>query len=180
VVERREVLDGEVAWSDDPITGMRVLEGKEQELYQRSSSLFLNHEWKQHFESAQTIGEAQVGERKVYEVKLVSKLGQEVVMGFDADTKLLYTTKFEQVGPTGPMPVETYAEDYREVDGFKFAHRSRLKVASLMEIVQTMEKIEVNPEIDDARFKMPGSDAPVPADPAKQKPVGGPDTAPAP
>lgn len=169
VGQSRAGFDGEVAWSDDPIMGLRTLEGREKELYVRSSSLFLDHEWRDHFSNQRTIGKVVVDGRPIYEVELTSNLGQKVVMGFDAETKLLYTTKFTQIGPTGEMPVETYAEDYRDVDGFKFAHVTRLKVPPLMEIVHTFEKVEVNPAIDDARFSMPGAGARVPANPALQE-----------
>ncbi len=161
-------FDGKVVWASDPILGMRMLDGKERELYLRSGSLSLCHEWKQHFVRAETLGETEIDGHKLIEVRLESPMGQKVILGFDVSSNILFSTKFTQVGPTGETEVLALSEDYRAVEGVMFPHKTTLRVGGLMEIVQKVTKIEVNGTFEGVDFGQPGGREVVAADPTKQ------------
>lgn len=148
--------DGTTVWVDDPINGLRKLEGKEAEQNIRWGSVFLVSDWKSHFKSAQTVGVHEVDGRRLYDVKLTSVLGDEVTMSFADDDKLLARMSFSQIMPTGTVPVTAVFGDYREVGGVKIAHLSTLDF-SLGAVSQTYDKIEINAEVDESRFAYPGS-----------------------
>lgn len=156
--------DGNVVWVDDPINGLRKLEGKEAEQIIREGAIFLVSEWEQHFSDADTVDDREVDGVKLYDVQLKSKLGDEVVMSFNVEDKLLSRMQFQQITPTGTIPVTAVFEDYRDVQGVKFAHRSRLEIA-LGTVTQSYSKIEANGPVDETRFAFPGSAAAVPAAP---------------
>jgi hypothetical protein len=156
--------DGTTVWVDDPINGLRKVEGKEAEQYVREGSIFLVSDWESHFRSAETVGAREVDGRKLYDVKLTSELGDEVTMSFADDDKLLAQMKFQQITPTGNVPVTAVFSEYGDVAGVKFAHKSTLEMA-LGSVSQTYDKIEVNPEIDESRFAYPGAAGAVGAGP---------------
>jgi len=53
--------------------------------------------------------------------------------------------------------LEESFSDFREVDGLVFPHRIETHVSDRPEtITVTVEKVELNPEIDDTRFRFPG------------------------
>ena len=148
---------GSTIWSDDPINGLRRLEGAEAEQHTWASSLMLAADWKRYFESAETIEERQVEGSTVYDVKLTSSSGAEVVLTFDADSGLQVAQKYEQATPMGKMPVSVTMEDYREIDGIKVAFR-QVTDASLAKATQTITKLELNPTVDTSRFAMPSTE----------------------
>lgn len=156
--------DGSVVWVDDPINGLRKLEGKEAEQIIREGAIFLVADWQRHFESAETVDEREEDGRTFLDVKLTSKLGDEVVMSFDAKTKLLAQMKFKQITPTGSVPVTATFEDYEDIDGVLFAKVSKLRVA-LGTVTQKYDSIQVNGEVDESKFGFPSPQEVVPADP---------------
>src|SRR5262249_37404281 len=90
--------DGKTIWLDDPITGLRTLDGEEAQSYLQSSLMFLSHDWREHFSEAKTIGKKPMqGGGEAWEVELVSKGGPNVILGLDVDTKLLRYMKTVQV-----------------------------------------------------------------------------------
>ncbi len=166
----RSGYDGTTVWVDDPINGLRKLEGKEAEQIIREGAIFLVADWETHFEKAETVDAREVDGRGLVDVKLTSRLGEEVTMSFGADDNLLARMSFEQITPTGTVPVTAVFDDYRIVDGVKFAHKSTLEIA-LGAVTQTYDKVVVNEPVDETKFAFPGSAGAVPADPQKAQPT---------
>jgi hypothetical protein len=170
---------GDDVWSKDPINGLRKLEGKEAAQARWSTDPLLAVNWKQYFEKAETVRRVKEGEQELLEVKLSSQNGDELVLVFDEKTGLPAGQAFKQETPMGAMAVRVKVEDYREVEGVKVPFRS-ITDMQLAKAEQTIEKYEVNVEIDDAKLQppTPGSDAAEPAEPkadegkAKAKPKG--------
>ena len=171
VGQSRAGYDGETIWIDDPITGLRVLEGEEAASYIQTSMMFPAHDWRLHFDEARTIGKATVDGGEVWEVELVSSKGPNVVVGLDASTKLLRTMRTTQITPMGPLPIEATSDDYETHEGYKFSMTKRSSIKSLLELEEKVTKFEVNVPIDDAMFAYPSEREQVPADPAEQPPV---------
>ena len=160
-------FDGRELWLRDDFNGLRTLEGREAELYQRGSSPFLIADWEAHFESAKTLGRLQSPEGPMLEVELLTALEQRVVMVFAESDGLLYEVRYDELSADGPRPLVSKPSDYRRVAGVRFAHEQRTQSAH-GELVQTTVAIEANVEIDPIRFQSPlGSDR-VEVDPRKQ------------
>lgn len=164
--------DGTTIWLDDPITGLRILDGDEAQSYIQTALMFPSHDWREQFTDAKTLGKKPAeGGGEAWEVELVSKGGPNVIVGLDVDTKLIRYMKTSQVTPMGRMPVEAYAEDYQEVAGYKFAMKKRSSVKPLLELQEDITAFEVNVPIDESKFVFPSKREQVVADPAAQPPV---------
>jgi hypothetical protein len=148
---------GSTIWSDDPIHGLRRLEGAEAEQHAWASSLLPAADWKRYFERAETVKERELDGATVYDVKLTSGSGAEVMMTFDAESGLQVEQKYEQVTPLGKMPVSVKLEDYREVQGVKVAFK-QVTDATLAKATQTITKVELGIDVDSATFGMPVAD----------------------
>ncbi len=155
--------DGEVAWTDDPINGRRVLDGIEREQLIRGGSVFELARWKDFYASAETVAEREEEGHQRYDVELESKLGDKVLVTFDAESKLLSHMSMTQQAPTGPMKFSVALSDYRDVGGCKFAFQQDLKI-SFATVTQRYEKVEVGAEVDETKFAYPESDTAVDAD----------------
>jgi hypothetical protein len=149
---------GDEIWSSDPIAGLRKLEGQEAEQHMWASSLQLAADWKRYFDEAKTVAERTEDGAKVYDVELTAKTGGKVKMTFDAESGLQVGQTFDQVTPLGAMPITVKMEDYRDVEGVKIAFK-QVTDAKIATATQVITKIEINPEISEARFQMPKSGA---------------------
>ena len=167
----RAGYDGETIWLDDPISGLRVLEGQEAASYLQSSLMFPGHDWKQHFASAKTIGKVETDAGAVWEVELSSKKGVNTTVGLDADTKLIRYMKTTQVTPMGAMPIESHSEGYETVEGYLFAMKKRSSIQALLELREEITTFEVNVELDESKFAFPTTREQIPADPSQQPPL---------
>ncbi|MCA9683677.1 MAG: hypothetical protein KC431_00650 [Myxococcales bacterium] len=177
VGKSRAGYDGEVIWSEDPITGLRKLEGAEAVSFIQSSLMFPAHSWQDHFSAANTKGKRKLDDgSEAWEIELVSEGGPNVTIGLDVDSKLIRFMKSKQVTSMGDMPYEAFAEDYRDVEGYKFAMKKRSSITGLLELEEVTDTFEVNVEIDPGKFAFPSTREVVPADPAEQMPVDAPPT----
>lgn len=71
-----------------------------------------------------------------------------------------------------PVEVESTPADYKKVGGLMLPHSLTQQMAGMpMKSTMVFEKIEVNVDLPDARFKMPKSEAPKPADKPGDKPA---------
>jgi hypothetical protein len=151
---------GDVIWSEDPISGLRRLTGAEAAQQAWASSPSLAAHWQRYFEKAETIGEREVGGKKAYDVQLVAKDGATVTLTFDAESGLQLAQSFDQVTPMGKMPISVELKDYREVGGLKLPYL-QVTDAKLAKATQTLTKIELGAVVDTAKFAMPTGGAAV-------------------
>jgi hypothetical protein len=152
----RQGKKGNTIWSEDPILGLRKLEGKEAEQIQWQSVLYLAADWKRFFTTAKTTGAREVDGKRVYDVLLTSAAGDQVTLSFEAESGLHVGLSYKQAHPMGAVPVEMKMEDYRDVDGLKTPFR-QVADASLGSIVTEFAKIELNVEVDESKFEMPSA-----------------------
>jgi len=150
---------GDELWSQDPINGLRKLEGKEADQARWVSDPLLAANWNKYFEKAETIDRTKNGDKELYEVKLSSESGDEMVLSFDAKTSLPAGQAFKQATPMGAIALRITLDDYRDIQGVKVPFRAVTDV-QLMSMVQTTEKYEVNVPVDDAKLQPPTPGAP--------------------
>jgi hypothetical protein len=117
-------------------------------------------------------GKDKVSDKDVWRVKLIMKDGDVRSYLFDANSFLLLKWEGKRKYEGQELPVESYFTDYRDAGGLKFAFAID-SGSSATEIAQKIriEKIDLNPELNDAEFgkpptpEQPGSPAPSPARP---------------
>ncbi len=73
---------------------------------------------------------------------------------------MMVEQSFEVVSPMGSMPVTIRSTDYRDVDGMKIPYK-QVTDALVMELTQDLTLVELNVEVDEAKFALPNDDVPV-------------------
>lgn len=170
--ETTSAFDGKVAWSKDPINGLRVLSGAELEQAKRGAEGTTNPlvQWKQLYKKWEVLGVRPVGTAKAYAVRLTPKVGKPAVQYFDTKTGLL--VRMDQVldTPNGQIASETYLSDYRTLDGIKTPFKVRSVIGGgLAEVLMTFTSVKNNVPVDDSVFAKPAEDAAPAAAPTAKK-----------
>src|SRR6266436_7368972 len=122
------------------------------------------------------IGKETLDDKPVYRLKLTNKSGDIRFYFFDASSFLLL--KWEGIRKTGgqDLPWESFSSDFHEVQGLKYPFRiDQGSPGTDIKQTLTAEKIEIDPQIDDARFTKPSlpkapAIPPSPAPPAPPSP----------
>lgn len=151
---------GDLIWAEEPINGLRKLEGKEAEQHMWASSLLLTADWRDFFETAKTVAERTIDGKKAYDIELSAKSGAVLTVTIDTSSYLMVEQSFKVFSPMGSMPVTIRSTDYREVEGMKIPYK-QVTDASIMELTQELSVVELNAEVDEANFAMPTEDVPV-------------------
>jgi outer membrane lipoprotein-sorting protein len=113
------------------------------------------------------VGKDKVGDKVAWRLKLTTKNGDVRSYLFDANSFLLLKWEGKRKYEGQEIPVESYFSDYRQVGGMKFAFAID-SGSSAVEVNQKIriEKIELNPELNDAEFTTPPAMPGPPAAPA--------------
>jgi hypothetical protein len=117
------------------------------------------------------VGKDKFKDKDVWRMKLTTKNGDVRFYLFDAESFLLLKWEGKRKVEGQEVPVESYFSDYREVGGLKFyfAIDSGRSAEDLNQKIR-VEKIELNPQFNEAEFGKPATPAP-PA--AQATPPGG-------
>ena len=123
-------------------------------------------DWKAKGHQVELVGKDKVEGSDAWKVKVLLKSGDVEHIYLDAETYLPIKSESKRTIRGSETEVESTIGDYKEAGGVLWPHsiqsgaKGRPEKQSL-----TVDAIEVNPAIDDAKFKMP---APKPADAPKQ------------
>jgi outer membrane lipoprotein-sorting protein len=121
-------------------------------------------------------GKDEVGGKAVTKLKLTNKNGTVRTYFFDSSTNLLTKWEGTRKAENQEIPVVTFFGDYREVQGMKFAFQIDSGSPGTQQTQQiTIEKIEVNPQIDESHFAKPVAASAAPS--ASAPPAPSPSTA---
>jgi len=112
------------------------------------------------------VGKDKVNDKDAWRLKLTTKNGEVRFYLFDADSFHLLKWEGQRKYEGKELPVESYFSDYREVGGLKFAFAID-SGSSATDISQKIriERIELNPQLNDAEFTKPPT-PPQPSAPA--------------
>jgi len=146
--------DGTVAWEDNPMTGPRDLAGSELAARKRDVDFYRELHFKELYPQMVVKGKEKVGEREAYLVEATPAEGKPEKMFFDAENGLLIRFDAERESPQGVALLETYLEDYRDVDGVKTPFTIR-QVNPTFSMTIKFGELKNNIEIDDSKFAKP-------------------------
>ena len=155
------VYDGKSAgWANNPFAGkMNPDAMSEEELKNITEESDFDGplvDYKQKGNQVELRGKDKVKDKDAWRLKLTTKNGDVRQYLFDADSFHLLKWEGQRKYEGKEFPVESYFSDYRDVDGLKYAFEID-SGASATDITQkiSIEKIELNPEINDAEFTKP-------------------------
>ena len=101
-------------------------------------------------------GKEMVAGAETYKLKITLKNGDVRSYYLDAKSYLPVKTDADRVVDGKPATTETFISDYREVDGLMIPHIIENRSPGLIQKV-TVQKVEINVPIEDARFRMPSA-----------------------
>ena len=149
-------VNGETVWSVHPMAGARLLTGAEAKLQASISRLDQLADWKTGFDAVETVGTETVEGAPCYRVVAQIEGVPNQVFYFDQASKLLVKMGLTAETPQGPVTVDSFIGDYRDVDGVKLPFRTRT-VQLGQEILSVTDSVKQNGEIPDTVFAVPAA-----------------------
>jgi hypothetical protein len=118
-------------------------------------------DWKAKGHQVELVGREKVAGRDAFKLKLTLKGGAVRYQFIDARSYLLVRTEATRVIRGHSMDLETRFDDYRMVGGLRFPHRIDSGVRGRpRRLSVVVEKVELDPALDDARFRIPEPPSP--------------------
>ena len=152
-------FDGQTAWTINPLMGAtrrRPIEGPELDSSRpRPTWTARSSTTRAKGTTVELLGEETVdGVKKPYKLKITRKDGQSQELFLDADTGLEVKAVNEVVQPGPEASRRELLLELPPVGGLTMAHTISQKIMG-QDVVFTIDKVEILPEVDDAIFKMP-------------------------
>ena len=159
-----QVYDGKTAWMSMPFQGKKEPEvmpadmAKEFEEDADFDGPLIGYKEKGH--TVELVGKEQVEGADAYKLKVTKKGGAITYYYLDAETFLELKTETKRMRMGSEVETESYYGDYKEVGGLMFAHSFEVgQKGSPQRQKRVMDKVELNPEIDNSLFAMPATAA---------------------
>lgn len=150
----RRAFNGTAGWQDMPQTGLQDVTGNQLAAMKRNADFHREIKLKEIYPKMIMKGKENVSGRDAYVIEATPADGPPELMSFDAESGLLVRVQAQMEGPTGPVPVDTTLEDYREVDGVKLPFVIHQSLPEFSFVIRLTE-VKHNVPIDDAKFDKP-------------------------
>ncbi len=152
--ESKQGCNGTVVWSIPPGQAPRIATGEEREVMLRAARFNPELHWRDLYEKAECVGTEDVDGQTCYKVVMTPKMGSPTTVYYGKDSGLIVKT--QTVFPTqmGSMPVETFQDNYTEVDGVKIPFQMTQKMSGI-EQQFTVESMKYNQDIPGDKFGLP-------------------------
>lgn len=149
-----EAYDGKTAWTINPLQGNRDKTGDELAQTKLAANFHREINFDKLYPKMEVKGIEKIGDKEVY-VVLATPTGLEMqTFYFDKQTGLLLREDATMISPEGKMPVKSFYDDYREIDGVKIPHKIRA-VLPQFEITTVLTEIKNSVKIDENLFSKP-------------------------
>lgn len=152
--ESRQGFDGTVGWSIDPMSGPRLLSGKQLSQLRATSDFYDELHDAKSFASAETVELADFEGAKAYRVRLVRTSGDTTYEYFDPTTGLMTGSVMTQESPMGALVVTIVRADYKPFGGVSLPTRVTQKLPTGQAILFTLGTVEFD-AVPPAAFELP-------------------------
>jgi outer membrane lipoprotein-sorting protein len=165
-----QAVDGDVGWTIQPMTGKKDAERmspddlKETQDQADFEGPLVDYKKKGH--KVELAGKEKIEGTDAYKLKVTKKNGDTEYIYLDADAFLEIKSEGKRIVRDTPVEFDSTTGDYKDVSGVMFPFSAEFGNKG-EKVKLSFTKIEVNPKLDDARFKMP---APPPAPDKKPTP----------
>jgi hypothetical protein len=158
----KQVYDGTSGWTINTFQGKKEPEPANEEEIKFMKDMsdiegkLVNYKEKSH--TAEYIGKEDLEGSEVFKIKLTDKDSKITYYYLDVATYLIIKESGKMKFKEKEYSQDTYFGDYKSIDGFMIAHSIEIKSlgAGVGESQKaTVEKVELNLEVDDSIFKMP-------------------------
>jgi len=140
-------FDGENAWSTNPMTGPRLLEGAELAQIRDDASFLASLREPPAVKAMETVGVSEAGGEKCYRVRVSWASGRKTHDCYSMASGLLIGTETAQLSPTGALDITTTFADYRDFGGVRMATTATQRAAGQEQVLRfTAVEFDVAPE----------------------------------
>ena len=155
-----QAYDGKVGWQLMPFQGRKdpepLPEDAMRQMEEQSDFDGPLMDYKAKGNTVELVGKDKVEGSDVYKIKVTLKNGDLLYIYLDADQYLEVRTESKNTVRGTDVEGESTIGDYKEVGGLMFPHAMEQgQKGNPQKMKMTINKIEINVPIDDARFKMP-------------------------
>jgi hypothetical protein len=162
-----QAYDGATGWAVIPFQGKKDPEpmGPEEARQAEEQADFDGPlvDWRQKGHKVELLGKEKVAEGEAFKLKVTLKGGDVRYFFVDASSFLEIRAEGQRTAEGSEVQFENTLSDYRAVGGLMVAHTVEMGPKGSPEKSRlTLDKVELNPVIDDARFKMPARPAEAP------------------
>ena len=147
-------INGDVAWSLDPINGPRLVTGKEKEQLLRSARLQPNLWLTRDHQSATLAGEETIGEIACTIYDLKTNDGAVHKYWVANDDGLVRKVSMTVESPMGQIPIQVRMSEYKAVDGIQYPHKMSMK-QGVQNMEVTLTTLEHDAEVDAEMLTLP-------------------------
>jgi hypothetical protein len=152
----KQAFDGKNGWSQDPMNGLRDMSSEELAAAKIDEDFYRDIRMKDLYPGLAVKAKAKVGERDAYLLEGPGPAGSPDKFFFDAESGLLLKTEGERDSPQGKAMLETFLEDYKEVDGVKMPFTIRINNPAISFTIKLSE-VKHNVPVDDSKFVKPAA-----------------------
>jgi zinc protease len=161
----REGNNGKVAWTEDPVQGIRYLDGIEAEQTRIASSWNVDMHASELFVKLESATEPGPDGAALECVVATPKLGSPLRSCYDAKTHLQVSQSGVRASPQGDMPFRATIRAWREVGGVKIPFESNTQLGPIT-TADRVTSVAFDEPMDDKMFDPP---KPTGAPPSKKK-----------
>jgi hypothetical protein len=149
-----EGFDGKTAWLVSPLAGRLELAGEEKGVLRRQADLMRPYRLNSHYAAVNARGKEILEGKPVYVLEAVPHDGTPEVFYFEVASGLLVRQDVQQPANEGKVTMETYFEDYREVDGIRVPFRWR-QFTPVYNMTIQFQQVQQNVSVDENLFRRP-------------------------
>jgi len=154
VGEVREGTNGRVIWSEDPVNGLRLLNGAEAAQFKLESTWNLERNFKKVFSKIAVKADTEGG-RALECLELTPSIGQPLTTCYDAETHLQVSQKGIAATPQGDVPFTSRIKSWKEFGGLKLPELVEMTTGPI-EFSARVTNVAFDKPVDDKRFEVPG------------------------
>ncbi|MBB4635602.1 DUF4412 domain-containing protein [Longimicrobium terrae] len=145
--------DGQTAWSSNPMSGPKLLEGKELAEALRQYDFESNMNFARMYQAMETVGRDTLNGESCVQVRMTTQSGDQVMNCFADDDGMLIAASVNATTEAGTMQSDILFSDYRDFGGIKMPATTRMSaMGQQMEI--HVKSISTEP-IDASMFALP-------------------------
>jgi hypothetical protein len=147
---------GRVRWSEDPINGLRILEGAEEEQARIEGTWNADVKLDKLYKTIRPAPPPKEApqDQALECVELVPALGKPAIACFDAGTHLRAYQQGKQATPQGEIPYSARLSDWRDVEGVKLPFREET-TAGPMTVEARLAEVKFDQKMAPSLFKLP-------------------------
>jgi hypothetical protein len=136
--------DGSVAWTVDPMRGPRIKTEKERVMAMEEADFYGAILFSpERFQSAETVGPADFGGQKTWQVKTVLKSGRVANEYFSVETGLKVGSQTTQESAQGTVDVVTMESDYKQFGALKLPTKNEI-ITGPQKTLLTINTVELS------------------------------------